>query len=39
VPVVYNQQSTLKATVQPGENTFDFDLKSTAGKVVQPLAD
>src|SRR5262249_23594977 len=25
VPVVYNQQSTLKATVQPGENTFDFN--------------
>jgi hypothetical protein len=39
VPVVYNQQSTLKATVQPGENTFDFDLKSAAGKVVQPLVD
>jgi hypothetical protein len=39
VPVVNNQKTTLKVDVQPGENTFDFDLKSNAGKVVQPLTD
>jgi hypothetical protein len=39
VPVVYNQKTTLKREVRPGENTFDFDLKSDAGKVVQPLVD
>ena len=35
VPVVYNKQTTLKADVKPGSNTFDFDLKSSAGKIVQ----
>jgi hypothetical protein len=39
VPVVYNQKTTLKANVRPGENTFDFDLKSNAGKISQPLAE
>ena len=28
VPEKYNQQSELKATIQPGKNTFDFDLKT-----------
>ena len=39
VPVVYNTKTTLKANVQPGKNTFDFDLKSNASKIVQPLTD
>jgi hypothetical protein len=34
VPVVYNTQTTLKATVQRGDNTFDFELNSKAGKVM-----
>jgi hypothetical protein len=33
VPVVYNQESTLKADVKRGANQFDFDLKSSGGKV------
>jgi hypothetical protein len=28
VPAAYNTQSTLAADVQPGQNTFDFDLSS-----------
>ena len=28
IPEKYNQQSELKASIQPGKNTFDFDLKS-----------
>jgi hypothetical protein len=39
VPVVYNQKTTLKLEVGPGDNVFDFELKSTAGKIVQPLAE
>jgi hypothetical protein len=39
VPAVYNQRSTLKATVEKKANTFDFDLKSDAGKVVQTLTE
>jgi hypothetical protein len=39
VPVVYNARTTLKVDVQSGKNAFDFDLKSSAGKIVQPLAD
>ena len=35
VPVVYNKQTTLKVEVKPGQNAFNFDLKSTAGKVIQ----
>jgi len=34
VPAVYNQQTTLKAEVKPGANTFDFELKSSAGKIL-----
>jgi hypothetical protein len=34
VPAVYNQQTTLKADVKPGANTFDFELKSSAGKIL-----
>ncbi|MBQ9874454.1 MAG: hypothetical protein IJM30_08310 [Thermoguttaceae bacterium] len=30
IPEKYNQQSELKATIKPGKNTFDFDLKSEA---------
>jgi hypothetical protein len=39
VPIVYNAKTTLKADVQSGKNTFDFDLKSNAGKIVQPLSE
>ena len=34
LPVVYNQQTTLKADVRPGANTFDFELSSSAGKIL-----
>src|SRR5262245_5878987 len=33
VPTVYNQSTTLKADVKPGSNTFNFELKSNAGKI------
>jgi hypothetical protein len=33
VPMVYNQESMLKAEVKRGSNTFDFDLKSSAGRI------
>jgi hypothetical protein len=33
VPIVYNQESTLKADVKRGSNTFDFDLKSSAAGI------
>jgi hypothetical protein len=33
VPVVYNQETTLKADVKRGANRFDFDLKSSAGRI------
>lgn len=33
VPVVYNHETTLKADVKRGGNTFDFDLKSNAGRI------
>jgi len=36
VPVTYNDESTLIADVKSGSNTFDWELKSDAGKVVQP---
>lgn len=34
VPVVYNSETTLTATVP--SDSYDFDLKSDAGDVVQP---
>ena len=39
VPIVYNTKSTLKVDVKAGENVHNFDLKSTAGKIVQGPAD
>ena len=39
VPVVYNSKTTLKAEVKPGENVHNFELKSTAGKIVQGPAE
>ena len=35
VPTRYNTLSELRVTVQPGSNTFDFDLSTAGGKVVQ----
>ncbi|HVJ86710.1 MAG TPA: hypothetical protein VM452_13755 [Caulifigura sp.] len=39
VPVVYNAKSTLKVEVTGGENVHNFELKSTAGKIVQGPAE
>jgi hypothetical protein len=39
VPVVYNGKSTLKVDVKSGENVHNFDLKSTAGKIIQGPAE
>lgn len=36
IPAAYNNASTLVAEVKSGKNSFDFDLKSDASKVVQP---
>ena len=36
VPDVYNRKTTLTADVPSGGGTFDFELKSDAGEVVQP---
>jgi hypothetical protein len=33
VPVVYNEASTLTAEVKSGNNLFNFELKSTAGRI------
>jgi hypothetical protein len=33
VPITYNQETTLKADVKRGGNTFNFDLKSNAGRI------
>ena len=33
VPMVYNDATTLTAEVKRGSNTFNFDLKSNAGRV------
>jgi hypothetical protein len=38
VPEVYNSKSTLTADVKEDGQRFDFDLKSDAGKIVQPDA-
>lgn len=36
IPVVFNQKSTLKKTVEAGSNEIDLDLKSDAGEIFQP---
>ncbi len=36
VPAVYNLKSTLKVVVTAGDHVHDFDLKSDAGRIVQP---
>lgn len=33
VPAAYNTDSTLLVNVEPGDNTFDFDLSSEEGEV------
>ena len=33
IPNVYNEASTLTAIVKAGSNTFDFELKSNAGRI------
>jgi hypothetical protein len=33
VPTDYNEQTTLTVDVKPGKNVFDFDLKSSAGRI------
>src|SRR5262245_13004655 len=33
VPRAYNRETTLKVIVKPGNNTLDFDLKSSAGRI------
>lgn len=38
IPPKYNRNTELKVKVEPGSNRHDFDLKSDAGKVVQPRA-
>ena len=35
VPKIYNSESTLKANVVAGENTFDFELDSKAAEIEQ----
>ena len=35
VPTKYNSQTELSVTVEPGDNTFDFDLSTAGGKVEQ----
>jgi len=39
VPVVYNQETTLKADVKRGGNSFDFNLKSNAGRIKSAPAE
>jgi hypothetical protein len=34
VPAVYNRNTTLKVDVKADANTFDFDLKSDAGRII-----
>ena len=36
VPLIYNKNSDLVRTVEPGHNEFNFDLESDAGEIVQP---
>lgn len=37
VPAVYNRNTSLKVDVVAGNNTHNFDLKSDAGRIVQPV--
>lgn len=39
VPSVYNARTTLKAMVEKKANVFDFELKSSAGKVKQAIVE
>ena len=39
VPSIYNTQTTLVADVQPGRNTFDFDLQSNDAKIDRVAGD
>ena len=39
VPASYNQRSTLKVEVSSGSNVHDFELKSDAGRILQPAAE
>lgn len=38
VPDIYNTKSTLNAEVSSEHHTFDFDLESAGGRVVQPAS-
>lgn len=35
VPTKYNSNTELTVTVEPGDNTFDFDLSTAGGKIEQ----
>jgi hypothetical protein len=37
IPAIYNTNTNLVQTVERGRNTFNFELESNAGKVVQPI--
>jgi len=37
IPAIYNSNSKLVQTVERGRNTFNFELESSAGKVLQPV--
>ena len=39
LPSVYNVNSTLRQTVEKKTNRFDFDLKSSAGKIKQTITE
>lgn len=39
VPAVYNQKSTLLVQVDSGSNTHDFELDSSAGRIVEQPAE
>lgn len=38
VPAAYNVESKLRQTVERKSNRFDFELKSSAGKVKQTIS-
>jgi hypothetical protein len=39
IPSVYNVGSTLRRTVEKKSNRFDFELKSSAGKIKQTITE